>query len=71
MFNSHKTTNKIDIIGFVLLALALMTPSILVCPLFAQTTVGTGSIVGNVTDPSGRCFRATTECWFRPEVSAR
>jgi hypothetical protein len=29
-----------------------MTPSILVCPLFAQTTVGTGSIVGNVTDPS-------------------
>ena len=24
----------------------------MVCPLFAQTTVGTGSIVGNVTDPS-------------------
>jgi hypothetical protein len=32
--------------------LALVTSSILVCPLFAQTTVGTGSIVGNVTDPS-------------------
>jgi hypothetical protein len=37
--------------AFVVL-LAVLTPLILISPLFAQTTVGTGSIVGNVTDPS-------------------
>jgi Carboxypeptidase regulatory-like domain len=30
----------------------MLAPASLVSPLFAQTTVGTGSIVGNVTDPS-------------------
>jgi hypothetical protein len=37
--------------AFVVL-LAVLTPLIFISPLFAQTTVGTGSIVGNVTDPS-------------------
>jgi Carboxypeptidase regulatory-like domain/TonB dependent receptor len=32
--------------------LVMLTTQSLVYPLFAQTTVGTGSIVGNVTDPS-------------------
>jgi hypothetical protein len=36
----------------VVVLLAMLTPWVVVCPLFAQTTVGTGSIVGNVSDPS-------------------
>ena len=36
----------------VVVLLAMLTSWVVVCPLFAQTTVGTGSIVGNVTDPS-------------------
>jgi len=48
---SSQQSNRMLKYAFVLL-LAVLTPSIFVCPLFAQTTVGTGSIVGNVTDPS-------------------
>ena len=50
MLASRQTCRKLEWIAVVLLAM-LATQS-LVCPLFAQTTVGTGSIVGNVTDPS-------------------
>ena len=30
---------------------------IVACPLLAQTTIGTGSIVGSVSDPSGAVLR--------------
>src|ERR1700733_14064748 len=43
--------------GVALIALAMLTLASLVCPLSAQTTVGTGSIVGNVTDPSAAVVR--------------
>ena len=45
-------SNSPKIALVVLLILATVTTQFLVRPLSAQTTVGTGSIVGNVTDPS-------------------
>src|SRR5271169_4992528 len=50
MFGSQQTCLRLECIALVLLA--MLAPASLVSPLFAQTTVGTGSIVGNVTDPS-------------------
>jgi hypothetical protein len=46
----RQTCRKLERVAMVLLA--MLTTQSLVSPLFAQTTVGTGSIVGNVTDPS-------------------
>jgi hypothetical protein len=43
--------------GVALILLAILTLTSLVGPLSAQTTVGTGSIVGNVTDPSTAVVR--------------
>src|SRR5277367_1186608 len=50
MFGSQQTCLRLECIALVLLA--MLAPASLVSPLFAQTTVGTGSVVGNVTDPS-------------------
>jgi hypothetical protein len=50
MLAPQQTCRKLEWVAVVLLA--MLTLRSLVCPLFAQTTVGTGSIVGNVTDPS-------------------
>ena len=50
MLTSQQTCRKLEWLAVVLLA--MLAPWSLVSPLFGQTTVGTGSIVGNVTDPS-------------------
>jgi hypothetical protein len=47
-FNSYRMSTR-----FSLLALLTMLALLLSTPVFAQTTVGTGSIVGIVTDPTG------------------
>jgi hypothetical protein len=36
---------------------AVLSISVLACPLLAQTTIGTGSIVGSVSDSSGAVIR--------------
>jgi hypothetical protein len=35
----------------------VLSLSILACPLLAQTTIDTGSVVGTVSDPSGAVIR--------------
>jgi Carboxypeptidase regulatory-like domain len=50
MLASQQAWRRLEWIALVVLA--MLTQLNLVCPSFAQTTVGTGSIVGNVTDPS-------------------
>ena len=48
MSDNLSTIRRFSWIVFAALILSLLLPSA-----FAQTTVGTGSIVGKVTDPSG------------------